>query len=119
MPPAKKTTTQTPAKPEVIELTYEQPMYQRVIYLLLGIINGLLFFRLFFLIFGANPLNNIVDAVYQVTKPLVQPFVGMFPGIGDKGWDGSTIMAIICYTLLAQLVIYVIRPFVPNRTVQQ
>jgi uncharacterized protein YggT (Ycf19 family) len=69
--------------------------------------NALLLFRVFFLLFSANPETPFVTWVYKVTTDLMAPFRGIFPTkpVGETGYlDISAIFAIIFYLILSSAI---------------
>jgi len=77
-----------------------------VIYLLVGIIEAFLIFRLFFKLSGANPDSNFVNIIYSPTQIFIEPFVGIFPQATTQGvtttavLEPATLVAIVVYALL-------------------
>ena len=76
---------------------------RQAIYLLFGIIEGLIAIRFVLRLLGANPDAGFAAFVYGVTAPLLAPFVGLF---GTPQYNGSvlelhSIVAIVAYALLA------------------
>ena len=76
---------------------------RQAIYLLFGIIEGLIAVRFILRLLGANPDAGFAAFVYGVTAPFLAPFVGLF---GTPQYDGSvlelhSIVAIVVYALLA------------------
>ena len=76
---------------------------RQAIYLLVGIIEGLIAIRVVLRLLGANPDAGFAAFVYGVTAPLLAAFVGLF---GTPQYNGSVlelhaIVAIIVYALLA------------------
>ena len=76
---------------------------RQVIYLIFGIIEGLIAIRFVLRALGANPGAGFASFIYGVTAPLLAPFVGLF---GTPQFSGSvlelhSIVAIIVYALLA------------------
>ena len=76
---------------------------RQAIYLIFGIIEGLIAIRFVLRLLGANPGAGFADFVYGVTAPFLAPFVGLF---GTPQYNGSvlelhSIVAIIVYALLA------------------
>lgn len=76
---------------------------RQAIYLLFGIIEGLIAIRFALRLLGANPDAGFAAFVYGVTAPLLAPFVGLF---GTPQYNGSvlelhSIVAIVAYALLA------------------
>jgi hypothetical protein len=79
----------------------------RIVYLILGILEILLGFRLMFKILGANPSSSFVSFIYSISKALLVPFEAIFrtattQGIETKSvLEPSTIIAMIVYALIA------------------
>jgi len=76
---------------------------QQGIYLVFGIIEGLIAIRFVLRLLGANAAAGFASFMYGVTAPFVAPFVGLF---GTPNFDGSvlelhSITAIVVYALLA------------------
>ncbi len=85
----------------------------RIIWLIGAIIVGLLLFRFFFILFGANPFNDFVQFIYDTTRPLVSPFFGIFNYhyIPDRSAvEFATLMAIVVYTLIAAVLVQLLSP---------
>jgi len=80
---------------------------QGAIALTLLAVLSLLGFRLAFALAGANPANNFVDFIYDVTAPLVEPFEGIVNESieGDSVFEPETVIAMGVYTVAALLVI--------------
>jgi len=85
-----------------------------------GIVSGILSFvfglivtvialRLVLRMLGANPGNAIVDWIYDVSYPFVQPFFGMFNtstiDLGVGRFEIETLVALIVYGVIAGLVL--------------
>ncbi len=51
---------------------------QRGIYLLFGVLEGLLAIRFVLPLLGANPAAGFAQLIYSITKPFLAPFVGLF-----------------------------------------
>jgi hypothetical protein len=76
---------------------------QQAIYLLFGILEGLIAIRFILRLLGANPEAGFAAFIYGVTAPFLAAFVGLF---GTPQYNGSvlelhSIVAIIFYALLA------------------
>jgi uncharacterized protein YggT (Ycf19 family) len=72
-----------------------------------GVIITLLAFRLLFRLLSANPGNEIVNWVYQMSEPFVRPFFGMFNTTVDVAtgrFEIETLIAIVVYGVVAALV---------------
>jgi YggT family protein len=68
-----------------------------------SVIVAALSIRFLLSLFGANTANAFANFMYNVTAPLIRPFVGLFgtdPRIGDARLEFETIAAIVLYGLL-------------------
>lgn len=89
--------------------------YRRIIYNILGTIEGLLAFRLLFKMLGASSKNILVSVLYTVTYWLTAPFIGIFNIFSAKGgnmwfiFEPSTVIAMIVYALLARWVVNLLK----------
>ncbi len=76
---------------------------RQAIYLVFGIIEGLIAIRFLLRLFGANPGAAFAAFIYNATAPLLAPFIGLF---GTPRFDGSvlewhSLVAIVVYALIA------------------
>ena len=73
------------------------------IYLIFGIIEGLIAIRFVLRLLGANPDAGFAAFVYGVTAPFLAPFVGLFGTPQNNGsvLELHSIVAIVAYALLA------------------
>ena len=73
------------------------------IYLVFGIIDGLLLIRLVLKLLGANPHAGFATLTYGVTDFLLAPFHGLLPTIvnGQSVLELSLVFAILIYSLIA------------------
>jgi hypothetical protein len=76
---------------------------RQAIYLIFGIIEGLIAIRFVLRLLGAHPDAGFAAFIYGVTAPFLAPFYGLF---GNPQFDGSvvelhSIVAIIFYALVA------------------
>lgn len=82
--------------------SYYSPL-ARLVWTVLGIINGLLAIRFLLHLFGANPAAGFTSFIYSITAPLVAPFVNVIRtttvGIGTIQW--TTLLAMAIYWLVA------------------
>ena len=106
------TRTEPAVAAEHVEAVATDPYAQRrgsaskarqAIYLLFGIIEGLIAIRFILRLLGANPGAGFAAFIYGLTAPLLAPFVGLF---GTPQYNGSvlelhSVVAIIVYALLA------------------
>ena len=88
----------------------------RVVSFLFGILQVLLILRIILLLLVANPGNDIVSFVFNITQPFVEPFINMFSlnrVTADQGsvLDITAIVALIAWTLIEALILAGIRIF--------
>jgi len=76
----------------------------------LAIVETLLGFRLGFLLAGANSANGFVDFIYDVSKPLANPFGGIATNRTIDGgvFESASLIAMIVYAVGAMLLIAVL-----------
>lgn len=82
---------------------YGMSVAERVIYLLGGILLGLLAIRFILSLLGANRGNGFADFIYGVTHPFVSPFFGLFnydETFGRSRFEFETLIAMIVYALI-------------------
>ena len=74
-----------------------------IIYLVFGIIDGLLLIRLLLKLLGANALAGFASFVYGVTDFFMAPFRNLLPAVGSETsvLETSVLIAIIVYALIA------------------
>ena len=87
---------------------------RRVIDSLFGIIELLLVLRILLLALGANSGNALVDGIYNITQPLVVPFVGVFNinqvhPMGSSVIDVAAIVAMVGWAILALIIDAILR----------
>ena len=113
-----------PAPPTTVQTTdtYVAPgpggatMAGRVVTFVFGILQVLLILRIILLLLVANPGNDIVSFVFNITQPFVEPFANMFSlnhVTADQGsvLDITAIVALIAWTLIEALILAGIRIF--------
>jgi uncharacterized protein YggT (Ycf19 family) len=88
----------------------------RIVTFAFGVLQALLILRIILLLLVANPGNDIVNFVFNITQPFVEPFLGMFSlnrVEADQGsvLDVAAIVALIGWTLVEALVLAAIRIF--------
>lgn len=91
------------------------PLYyaRRIVSLIFGILAVLLTLRILLLLLMANETNPIVDFIYNVTQPFVEPFRGIFnidqvsPG-GASVLDVAAVVALIGWFLIYLLIMAIL-----------
>jgi YggT family protein len=80
------------------------------IWLLFGIIEGLLAIRFVLKLLGANESAGFASFIYGASGPFIAPFNNLFgnPGTGGSVLELNTIVAIVVYMLVAWLVAKVV-----------
>jgi uncharacterized protein YggT (Ycf19 family) len=74
-----------------------------VIYLVFGIIDGLLLIRLVLKLLAANPLAGFSKLIYGLTDVFMAPFRNLLPTVGGGSGsvlEMSTVIAVIVYALI-------------------
>ena len=86
----------------------------RIVSLLFGILAVLIGLRILLLLLVANETNAIVDFVFSVTQPFVEPFRGIFaidavtPG-GGSVFDVAAVVALVGWLLIYLLIMAILR----------
>ena len=88
----------------------------RVVTFLFGILQVALILRIILMLLVANPGNDVVRLILDITNPFVEPFRGMFSLdriTADQGstLDVAAIVALIGWTLVEALILAAIRIF--------
>ena len=73
-----------------------------IVYLVFGIIDGLLLIRLLLKLLGANALAGFASFVYGLTDFFMAPFRNLLPAVGSETsvLETSVLIAIIVYALI-------------------
>lgn len=115
-PPAVSSTVRTteaayvPGRPEPVVTA------ARVITFAFGVLQAVLILRIVLLLLIANPGNDVVALILNVTDPFVEPFRGMFSldrVASDAGsvFDVAALVALIGWTLVELLILAALRIF--------
>jgi uncharacterized protein YggT (Ycf19 family) len=74
----------------------------QLVYLVFGVIDGLLVIRLLLKLLGANPTAGFSNWIYNVTGFFLAPFKNILPTIGSdqSQLEMSVVLAIIVYALI-------------------
>ena len=87
----------------------------RVVTFLFGILQAALILRIILLLLVANPDNDVVALILNITNPFVEPFRGMFSldsvTAGESKLDVAAIVALIGWTLVEALILAGLRIF--------
>ena len=91
-------------------------MAARIVTFAFGILQALLILRIILLLLVANRGNDIVQLIFNITQPFVEPFRGMFSLNAVKADQGSVfdiaaLVALIGWTLIEALILAAIRLF--------
>ena len=80
------------------------------IWLLFGIVEGLLAMRFILKLLGANESAGFASFIYGASAPFVAPFNNLFanPGSGGSILELTTLVALVVYMLIAWLVVKVL-----------
>jgi hypothetical protein len=94
-----RTTQQEPGR-EQRQFTFQAT---QLIWLGLGLLEGLLALRIFLKLIGANAANGFAALLYSFTDLFLLPFVGLTgtPAAGGMVLEISSVIAMIVYALLA------------------
>lgn len=96
-----------------LEHTAPYAVVDQFVYLILGIIEGLLAFQFIFRLGGANPTVPFVAFIRETTDVLMVPFRFIFPVTAAEGavFDWSILVAMFVYVLFAWVVTELIHIF--------
>lgn len=74
----------------------------QIIWLLLGLLEGLLGLRFIFKLIGVNPANTFAAFLYKITEFFVAPFANLIgaPAANGMVFEVSTLLAMIIYLLV-------------------
>jgi uncharacterized protein YggT (Ycf19 family) len=77
-----------------------------LVYLVFGIINGLLLIRIVLKLLGANTLAGFTSFVYGITDVFLAPFRNLLPTVGNNQsqLEMSVAVAILVYMLIAWVI---------------
>jgi uncharacterized protein YggT (Ycf19 family) len=91
-----------PAESEVVSTFNPGWRAVQLVYLIFGVIDGLLVIRLILKLLGANPTAGFSNWVYNVTAFFLTPFKNILPTIGtaQSQLEMSVLLAILVYALL-------------------
>jgi hypothetical protein len=105
---------QTVERTKETEVMYDQQpsigdFLNRIVYFLLGIIETILALRVLLTLLGADPANAFASFIYQVSRPLAQPFFTLFGhNVVDSELpriEAGTLAAMVVYALTAAAIV--------------
>ncbi len=82
----------------------------QIIYLLFGILEGLIAIRFVLKLIAANPANPFASLIYNFTDLFLWPFFGITgtPAVGGSVLEISSIFGLIVYALLSWVVVKIV-----------
>ena len=80
----------------------------QLVWLIITIIEGLLFLRLFLKLVGANPQADFTRLVYSLSAVFTSPFQTVFPNTVVQGntFEWTTLLAMVVYYLIGLVIIH-------------
>lgn len=81
-----------------------QPLVERIVWLITGILLTLLAFRFVLALLGANPSNGFANFIYSASHPFVAPFFSLFGydlRYGISRFEIFTLVAMAVYAVVA------------------
>lgn len=90
----------------------------QLVYLVLGFVEMILGLRVVLIFFRANPESLFTQWIHKIGKPLLIPFVNIFPAtVVEKRYvlDVSTVFSMFIYAVVAVLTLYLIRTSGPKK----
>ncbi|KKP42417.1 MAG: hypothetical protein UR31_C0015G0017 [Parcubacteria group bacterium GW2011_GWA2_33_14] len=86
-----------------------KPLYKgiQIVWYLLGLIEALLGLRFVLKLLGANPFSEFVSFIYNISHPLVAPFLGVFNRVQIQGviLEWESLIAMLVYFFVAWAII--------------
>ncbi len=88
----------------------------QIIWFIVGVFNVLLAIRFFLLLLGARRVG-IVAGLLDLTRPLIAPYLGIFPQpqVAGAYFETASIVAFIAYILIGALISSALRVFLSRR----
>jgi uncharacterized protein YggT (Ycf19 family) len=84
----------------------------QLVWLVFGVLIGLIAFRVVLRLIVANPANTFAEFIYNITDIFLRPFFGLTgtpTATNGMALEISSLIAIVVYALLAALIVTVIR----------
>jgi YggT family protein len=123
-PPVRQATVVAPARTttQTVEQVTVDPYEARrtalyrmwqVVWLVVGIAEGLIAIRFVLRLLGANPDAGFAQLIYGITAPLVAPFAGLFgtPRFEGSAFEFTSLVAMLVYALLAWVIVKIVFMF--------
>jgi uncharacterized protein YggT (Ycf19 family) len=88
------------------------------VYVLFGILEGLIALRILLKLFAANPDAGFSAFVYTITSPFVAPFLAVFPtpSVNGSVFEFSSLLALIVYALVGWGIVRLVQTFGQRQT---
>lgn len=80
---------------------------ERIVWLIFGIIIGILALRFLLRLLGADPNNSFADLIYSLSEPFASPFFGLFnysANLITGRFEFETLVAILVYALIGWVI---------------
>ena len=89
----------------------------RIAWYMTWLVVALLAIRFALKLLGADPASRLASVIYEITFPLLIPFLGIIPTpqLGPAVVEGFAVIAMVCYVLLGTAVAKFFELFVPDR----
>jgi succinate dehydrogenase hydrophobic anchor subunit len=81
-----------------------EPLAERIVWMIAGVLLTLLAFRFVLALLGANPNNAFANFIYSVSHPFVAPFFSLFGydlRYGISRFETFTLVAMAVYAIVA------------------
>jgi hypothetical protein len=84
---------------------------KELLFFIFGLVEALLSLRFILKLFGASAKSDFVSWIYDTTRPLLQPFVLVFPTPSVKGpfiLEFTTLFAILMFAFLGYFLLQIL-----------
>ena len=89
-----------------------------VVYVLFGILGGMIAIRILLKLFAANPDAGFSAFVYNITGPFLAPFLNVFatPSTHNSIFEFSSLLGLVIYMLIGWGIVRLIQAFGQRQT---
>ena len=119
-PPVNPVTPVQPVVPERVETSgvSNADRVAQAVYVLFGILEGLIAIRILLKLLGANPDAGFSAFIYGITAPFVDFFNGVFatPTTHNSIFEFSSLLAMVVYALIGWGIVRLIQVFGQRQT---